>query len=46
MAKLYSERLNNLNIKFKSKGIYLANQSMAYSKEENFALMQKKYKEN
>jgi peroxiredoxin len=45
MAKLYSERLNNLNIKFKSKGIYLlainSMDTVAY-KEENFALMQKK----
>lgn len=47
MAKLYSERLNNLNTKFKSKGIYLlainSMDTLAY-KEENFALMQKKVK--
>ncbi|WP_395056436.1 thioredoxin family protein [Flavobacterium sp.] len=47
MAKLYSERLNNLNLKYKSKGIYLmainAMDTVAY-KEENFALMQKKVK--
>jgi peroxiredoxin len=45
MAKLYSERLNNLNLKYKPKGIYLlainAMDTVAY-KEENFALMQKK----
>lgn len=47
MAKLYSERLNNLNLKYKAKGIYLmainAMDTVAY-KEENFALMQKKVK--
>jgi alkyl hydroperoxide reductase subunit AhpC len=47
MAKLYSERLNNLNTKFKSKGVYLlainSMDTLAY-KEENFALMQKKVK--
>jgi alkyl hydroperoxide reductase subunit AhpC len=47
MAKLYSERLNNLYDKFKSKGVYLiainSMDTLAY-KEENFALMQKKVK--
>jgi peroxiredoxin len=47
MAKLYSERLNNLHAKYKSKGVYLmainSMDTLAY-KEENFALMQKKVK--
>ncbi len=47
MAKLYSERLNNLNLKYKSKGVYLmainAMDTVAY-KEENFELMQQKVK--
>ena len=47
MAKLYSKRLNNLNLKYTSKGIYLiainSMDTVAY-KEENFALMQKKVK--
>ncbi len=47
MAKLYSERLNNLYAKFKPKGVYLmainSMDTLAY-KEENFALMQKKVK--
>lgn len=45
MAKLYSERLNNLHEKYKLKGIYLmainSMDTLAY-KEENFDLMQKK----
>jgi len=47
MAKLYSERLNILYSKYKSKGIYLmainSMDTLAY-KEENFKLMQKKVK--
>lgn len=47
MAKLYSERLNNLSEKYNSKKIYLmainAMDTVAY-KEENFKLMQKKVK--
>lgn len=47
MAKFYSERLNNLNIKFKSQGVPLlainAMDTLAYA-EESFALMQKKAK--
>jgi peroxiredoxin len=47
MAKLYSKRLNNLNLKYASKGIYLiainSMDTVAY-KEENFTLMQKKVK--
>ena len=47
MAKLYSERLNNLYVKYKPKGIYLlainAMDTVAY-KEENFKLMQQKAK--
>jgi peroxiredoxin len=45
MAKLYSDRLNALNIKYKPKGVYLlainAMDTLAY-KEESFKLMQKK----
>jgi len=45
MAKLYSQRLNDLSTKYKSKGVYLmainAMDTVAY-KEENFKLMQKK----
>lgn len=47
MAKLYSERLNGLSAKYKSKEIYLmainAMDTVAY-KEESFKLMQKKVK--
>ena len=47
MAKLYSDRLNLLSDKFKSKNVYLmainSMDTLAY-KEENFALMQKKVK--
>ena len=47
MAKLYSERLNGLSAKYKSKEIYLmainAMDTVAY-KEENFKLMQQKAK--
>ena len=47
MAKLYSERLNQLSDKFKSKGVCLiainSMDTLAY-KEESFALMQKKVK--
>lgn len=45
MAKLYSERLNNLNNKFKTQGVYLlainSMDTVAY-KEESFKSMQKK----
>ena len=45
MAKLYSQRLNNLYVKYKSKGVCLmainAMDTVAY-KEETFKLMQKK----
>lgn len=47
MAKLYSQRLNNLYIKYKSKEVYLmavnSMDTVAY-KEENFKLMQNKVK--
>ena len=47
MAKFYSERLNKLNTQYKAKGVYLvaidAMDTLAY-KEESFALMQKKAK--
>jgi len=45
MAKMYSERLNQMNQKFKPKGVYLlainSMDTVAY-KEESFQLMQKK----
>lgn len=45
MAKLYSKRLNDMNIKFKKQGVFLlavnAMDTVAY-KEESFKLMQKK----
>lgn len=47
MAKFYSERLNELNTKYKAKGVYLlainAMDTLAYA-EESFVLMQKKAK--
>lgn len=47
MAKFYSERLNDLDAKYKAKGVYLlainAMDTLAYA-EESFALMQKKAK--
>jgi len=47
MAKFYSERLNNLNSKYKNKGVYLlainAMDTLAYA-EESFELMQSKVK--
>lgn len=47
MAKLYSQRLNQLSDKFKTKNVYLmainSMDTLAY-KEENFALMQKRAK--
>ncbi len=47
MAKLYSDRLNKLHQKYKSKNVHLmainSMDTVAY-KEENFALMQKKVK--
>ncbi len=49
MAKFYSERLNMLNQKFSSKGVYLlavnSMDTLAYA-EESFALMQKKAKKD
>lgn len=49
MAKFYSERLNNLNTKYKAKGIYLlainSMDTLAYA-EESFALMQQKAKKD
>ena len=49
MAKFYSERLNKLNNKYKSKGVYLlainSMDTLAYA-EESFALMQKKAKKD
>lgn len=45
MAKLYSERLNLMNLKFRTQGVYLlavnSMDTVAY-KEESFKLMQKK----
>lgn len=45
MAKMYSERLNQMNLKFKAQGVYLlavnSMDTVAY-KEESFLLMQKK----
>ena len=45
MAKMYSERLNSMNSKYKSKGVYLmainSMDTLAY-KEESFKLMQKR----
>jgi peroxiredoxin len=49
MAKFYSERLNKLNNKYKSKGVYLlainSMDTLAYA-EESFELMQKKAKKD
>lgn len=49
MAKFYSERLNKLNEKYKSKGVYLlainSMDTLAYA-EESYTLMQKKAKKD
>ncbi|MGL2964601.1 thioredoxin family protein [Flavobacterium sp. RSB2_4_14] len=49
MAKFYSDRLNKLNDKYKSKGVYLlainSMDTLAYA-EESFDLMQKKAKKD